>query len=158
MSFGTGSYGSDTDRNEGKIVYRNSQGFTSIDDAVAKPISPDTTFWIASCTKLMTSVAAMQCVERGLLSLDDANQVSLILPEYASADILSGFDESTGAPQLKKASKKITLRHLLSHSSGLGYDFISPVLLKWKEWSKTNSKPNSNSAKEVSTIQASLES
>jgi CubicO group peptidase (beta-lactamase class C family) len=58
-------------------------------------------------TKLMTTVAAMQCVERGLIGLDD--DVSSVLHEWKDAEILDGFDES-GKPKLRKAKNKITLR------------------------------------------------
>jgi len=94
-------------------------------------MSLDTTFWIASCTKLLTTVAALQCVEKGLLSLD--TDVSDILHEWKTSEILTGFDES-GEPQLSKATNTITLRQLLTHSSGMGYDFLSPELAKWRRW------------------------
>lgn len=64
--------------------------------------------WIASCTKLMTTVAAMQCVERGLLSLD--SDITDVLPEFKGIQILKGFDESTGKPILVDSKKTITLR------------------------------------------------
>lgn len=74
----------------------------------ATPMNLNSTFWIASCTKLFTSIAALQCVERGLVSLDE--DISRILPEWRAPDILVGFDKGTEAPILKKATKKITLR------------------------------------------------
>lgn len=95
-------------------------------------MTEDTTFWIASCTKLLTTIAAMQCVEKGQLTLD--GDVSSILPEWKSPQILTGFDKDTGEPQITQATNKITLRQLLTHSSGLSYDFISPDILKWREW------------------------
>ena len=67
----------------------------------------DATFFFASCTKLMTSIAALQCVERGLITLDE--DVSPILTELKDIKILSGFEEN-GTPILKLASNKITLR------------------------------------------------
>ncbi|KAL1954649.1 hypothetical protein VTO42DRAFT_843 [Malbranchea cinnamomea] len=96
------------------------------------PVTVDSTFWIASCTKLLTTVAVLQCVERGLLNLDDP--VESLLPELANLDILYGFDENTGAPLLKKAKNKITMRHLLTHSSGLGYDMMHPDLIRWRKF------------------------
>ena len=63
--------------------------------------------WIASCTKLMTSISAMQCVERGLLTLDQ--DVTTVLHEFKDIDVLTGFDED-GKPQLKKSTKTLTLR------------------------------------------------
>lgn len=56
----------------------------------------------------MTSVAAMQCVERGLISLD--TDVAETLPELAAQGILTGFDEATGEPIIKKRQNTMTLR------------------------------------------------
>lgn len=55
----------------------------------------------------MTSIAVMQCVEKGLLALDD--DVSNVLHEFKNIDILTGFDEG-GEPILVKAKTKVTLR------------------------------------------------
>lgn len=63
--------------------------------------------FIASMTKLMTTVAAMQAVERGLIGLDD--DISNILHEWRDAQVLDGFDKN-GEPILHKAKSKITLR------------------------------------------------
>lgn len=90
--------------------------------------------WIASCTKLITSIAAMQCVERGLLSLDAG--VYEILPELKDRDIVTGFKKD-GAPILVPHKKTITLRHLLNHSSGVAYDETHPKLLAWHKYRKT---------------------
>ena len=78
----------------------------------------------------MTTVAALQCVENNLLALDE--DVSAILPELKSPNILTEFDSGTNAPIFKKATKRITLRQLLTHTSGLGYEWISPMLKAWK--------------------------
>lgn len=67
----------------------------------------DTLMWIASCTKLMTSIAALQCIERGQISLD--SDVAKILPELASLHVLTGFKEN-GEPITKKRKNVITLR------------------------------------------------
>ncbi|KIW17904.1 hypothetical protein PV08_05099 [Exophiala spinifera] len=122
-----------------EIIYAQAEGQTSVDPENAKPMSIDTTFWIASCTKLATSIAALQAVERGLLDLDA--DVSKILPEWKEPDILTGFSDA-GEPQLKKATKKITLRQLLTHSSGMGYDFLSPLLAQWRQFQGEPSGPS----------------
>ena len=59
----------------------------------------------------MTALSVMQCVDRGQLKLDD--DVTAILPELKDLDILEGFEEESGKPILKKATKKITLRYVL---------------------------------------------
>jgi CubicO group peptidase (beta-lactamase class C family) len=71
----------------------------------------DATMWLASCTKLMGTIAAMQCVERGQLKLDD--DISAILPELGELKILKGFEEGPDGkdkPILVKNTKAITLR------------------------------------------------
>lgn len=100
------------------------------DTASATPMTDDTQFQIASMTKAVTSVAALQCVERGLLSLDEP--VSRWLPELADAEVIEGFDDA-GAPILRPAVRPITLRHLLTHTSGLGYDFMNATQARVRE-------------------------
>jgi CubicO group peptidase (beta-lactamase class C family) len=85
----------------------------------------------------MASVAALQCVERGLLNLDEP--VEKILPELANPQILLKIDEKTG-PTLKPATKKITLRQMLTHSSGLSYEFTHPKMFIWRRWFLKSSK------------------
>ena len=89
------------------------------------PMDNDAVFWIASCTKALTALAAAQLVERGLLDLDEA--VGTRLPQLASPQVLEGFD-AEGAPILRSAKRAITLRHLLTHTSGMAYDFCNADL------------------------------
>lgn len=77
----------------------------------------DATMWLASCTKLPTTIAALQCVERGLLNLDE--EVTDILPELKGLKILSGFEEDgngNDTPVLVDNLKAITLRWVLINS------------------------------------------
>ena len=98
-------------------------------DAVAhRPMHEDTLFQIASMTKAITSVAAMQLVEQGRLSLDA--DIGLVLPALANPQVLTGFG-ADGQPQLRPASGPVTLRHLLTHTAGLGYFFIHPEVLQY---------------------------
>ena len=90
--------------------------------ATGAPMRPDTIFQIASMTKAVTSVAAMQLVERGLLTLD--SDIGALLPELANPQVLTGFN-AEGKPALRPAATPITLRHLLTHTSGLGYSFMN---------------------------------
>jgi methyl acetate hydrolase len=99
--------------NQGGTVYEGAFGRREIGAEPAMTL--DTVFWIASMTKAVTTVAAMQFVERGAVSLDEP------LPELAGAQVLEGFDED-GAPLLRAARGPITLRHLLTHTAGFTYD------------------------------------
>ena len=98
-------------------------------DAVGHvPMREDTLFQIASMTKAITSVAAMQLVEAGRLGLD--SDIGTVLPVLADPQVLSGFG-ADGQPQLRPANGPITLRHLLTHTAGLGYFFIHPEVLQY---------------------------
>ena len=92
------------------------------------PMAPDTVFWIASCTKAITALAALQLVERGLLSLD--GPIGDTLPALAAPKVLDGF-EADGTPRLRAAQRPITLKDLLTHTSGLAYDFCSADLTRY---------------------------
>jgi CubicO group peptidase (beta-lactamase class C family) len=100
-------------------------------DPTSPPVSTKTTVWLASCTKLVTAIAALQCVERGLFSLDEPTDTDRLLPEWNNPTILTGWDDD--GPILRLAKEKITLRGLLTHTSGVGYDFLSPDLMKWRQ-------------------------
>ncbi|MCJ1468750.1 hypothetical protein MMC07_007380 [Pseudocyphellaria aurata] len=95
-----------------------------------KPMELDTILRLASCTKLMTAIAALQCVERGLVHLDA--EVSPILPETGKFGILTGFDDASGQPVTVSNTKPITVRNLLLHTSGYQYEPLNPLLMKWR--------------------------
>ncbi|KAF2089470.1 beta-lactamase/transpeptidase-like protein [Saccharata proteae CBS 121410] len=115
----------------GTFRYERAFGPRSVrDGADQRPVKLDDIMWIASCTKLLTSIAAMQCVERGQLHLDEP--VYGVLPELKSLDVIHGPDEH-GKPVLKKHKNPITLRILLTHSSGLAYGDVHPLILQWRE-------------------------
>ena len=88
----------------------------------------DTVFRIASMTKAVTSVAAMQLVEQDKLQLDEP--IGNVLPELAAPRVLEGFD-SSGTPRLRPARRPITLRHLLTHTAGFGYEVWNPDLIRY---------------------------
>jgi hypothetical protein len=79
-------------------------------------VSENNIFRIFSMTKAIASVAALQLVEKGLIGLDDP--LDILMPEMTAVPILT----ETG--ELVKAKKSITLRHLLTHTAGFGYDIF----------------------------------
>jgi CubicO group peptidase (beta-lactamase class C family) len=110
------------------VVYEGA--FGSRDLSVGPPMTLDTVFRIASMTKAVTSVAAMQLVEQHKLELDEP--IGTVLPELASPQVLEGFD-GAGAPRLRPAKRPITLRHLLTHTAGFGYEFFSPEVMRYAQ-------------------------
>jgi CubicO group peptidase (beta-lactamase class C family) len=92
------------------------------------PVPPGAVFWIASMTKLLTSLAAMQLVERGALSLDEP--IGAIVPELGRRAVLEGFDPS-GTPRLRPARRPIALKHLLTHTSGFAEDVWHPDIARY---------------------------
>jgi methyl acetate hydrolase len=89
----------------------------------------DAQFQIASMTKAITSVAAMQLVERGKLALDAP--LGALLPDLAEVQVLTGFADD-GTPQYRAPKQAVTLRHLLTHTSGLGYEFMAAELVRYR--------------------------
>jgi CubicO group peptidase (beta-lactamase class C family) len=110
------------------VVYQGAYGRrTAGGDA---EMTLDTVFWIASMTKAVTSVAAMQQVERGNLSLDEP--IGAVLPELADPQVLEGFDEA-GVPRLRPARTPITLRRLLTHTAGYSYHIWNADVVRYME-------------------------
>jgi methyl acetate hydrolase len=99
----------------------------SANPATGAAIAADSIFQIASMTKAVTSVAAMQLAEQGRIGLD--SPLGEILPDLADLQVIDGFDDD-GSVRLRPAKRPVTLRHLLSHTSGFGYDFMSADLLR----------------------------
>lgn len=95
----------------------------------APALRQDQLYWIASCTKLIASIAALQCVERGLITLDES--LSAHLPELASQPIIAASGEKEFF-EMREATNPITLRQLLTHTSGVVYDFLNPTLAMWR--------------------------
>ena len=108
-----------------RVLYQGA--FGKRDGTTITPVAVDSIFAIASMTKAVTSVAAMQLVEQGAVTLDEP--ISRILPELATFPVLDGFDKMN-KPILRRARTPITLRHMLSHTSGLAYNVWSAPLTK----------------------------
>ncbi|KAH3679876.1 hypothetical protein WICMUC_000619 [Wickerhamomyces mucosus] len=93
-------------------------------------VTTDSLLWIASCTKLVTTIAVLQLVEQGKLDLDNADQLEEILPELKSLPIVS-LDDGDDGLKLRPKKNRITLRNLLTHTSGLAYNFLNEPLAKY---------------------------
>jgi CubicO group peptidase (beta-lactamase class C family) len=122
--------------NDKGVIYEGA--FGTRDLAQGPAMTLDTIFRIASMTKAVTSVAAMQLVEQGRLQLDQP--IGNVLPELSAPQVLEGFDEG-GAPRLRPAKRPITLRHLLTHTAGFGYEFDNADLVRYVK--ATNTPPTS---------------
>ena len=127
-----------------KILY--SGAFGKRDSASGLAVKPDSIFAIASMTKAVTSAAALQLVERGTLTLDEP--VAKHLPQLAKLNVLEGFD-SSGKPMLRPATKPVTLRRLLTHTSGFAYDTWDGNMLRYNQQAGS---PPPNSAPVVTPL------
>jgi methyl acetate hydrolase len=105
-----------------------SGAFGTRDAASGVALAVDSIFSIASMTKAVTSAAAMQLVEQGKMTLDEP--ASKHVPELGMLQVLDGFD-SAGKPMLRPAVKPVTLRQLLTHTSGFAYDTWHDAMFKF---------------------------
>jgi methyl acetate hydrolase len=105
-----------------------SGAFGTRDSVSQVPITPKSIFAIASMTKAVTSAAAMQMVEQGKLTLDEP--ASKHLAELGTLQVLGGFD-SSGKSILRPSTNPVTLRQLLTHTSGFVYDIWDEAMLKF---------------------------
>jgi CubicO group peptidase (beta-lactamase class C family) len=109
------------------LIYEGAFGRRDLATNVA--MTPDTVVWIASMTKAITATAAMQLVERGKLALD--GPAVTVVPELGAAKVLEGFD-AAGQPRLRAPKRPITLRHLLTHTAGYGYEIFSAAIAQYQ--------------------------
>ncbi len=106
--------------NEKGIVYQKAFGVKN--PLTNEKYSTDDIFRIASMTKAITSVAVLKLWEDGKINLDDP--IEKYIPEFKDTEILETFNEKDSSYSSKPSTKKITIRQLLTHTSGVGYDFI----------------------------------
>jgi len=98
---------------DGRTLFSHASGKRGID--TPEPMTLETVFWIASCTKMICGIAVMQLVEQGKLALDDAGLLERYCPELKTVRILKGFDD-TGRAETVEKKNRITLRMLLNHT------------------------------------------
>ncbi len=113
--------------NRERVLYQGAFGVADV--ATGRALATDSLFRTASMTKPITSVALMQLVEQGRLGLDDPAEK--YLPELKDLKVIEKFDATTGAYQLRPASRPPTVRHFLTHTSGLAYPFTSAI---WRDF------------------------
>jgi methyl acetate hydrolase len=111
--------------NKDRIVYL--KAFGKKDVAKGVPMSTDSLFRIASMTKPITSVGIMMLYEQGKLRLDDP--AGDYLPAFKGRPVMATFNNQDATYTTRPASREITIRHLLTHTSGLGYPFTSATVL-----------------------------
>jgi len=99
------------------------------------PMAKDTIFNIASMTKAVTSVAIMMLADEGKVKLDD--DVAKYLPKYKDPVVISKFNAADASYETRPAKRPITIRHLLTHTSGIGYGFASQTVATLQKTGKT---------------------
>ncbi len=114
-----------TDRE--RVLYQGAFGVADV--ATGRPLTSDALFRIASMTKPVTTVALMQLVEQGRIGLDDPAEK--YLPELAGLKVIESFDAKTGDYRLRQAARPPTVKHVLTHTSGLAYPFTSAI---WRDF------------------------
>ena len=114
-----------TDRTS--TIYEGAFGKRVLGEPAAMTL--DTVGWIASMTKALTGAAAMQLVEQGKLDLDAP--AAKVVPDLGKAQVLEGFD-AAGQPRTRAPKRAITLRHLLTHTAGFGYEIWSEDIAKYQ--------------------------
>jgi methyl acetate hydrolase len=120
--------------NKDGLLYNEAFGQSST--LTKRAMTKDTIFNMASMTKAITSTAIMILVDEGKLKVDD--DVAKYLPKYKDPLVISKFNEADASYETRPAKRPITIRHLLTHTSGIGYGFSSPTLAKIIEKTKKN--------------------
>ncbi|KAF2806748.1 beta-lactamase [Mytilinidion resinicola] len=116
---------------EGRFVYDKALGERTLLSGEKRPQQLDDVLYLASATKLITTIAALQCVDDGLLTLN--GDLSSVAPELAAKQVITGFSDDGETPLLEPPARPVTLEMLLTHSSGISYDFMNPHVAKWCE-------------------------
>ncbi|KAI1204283.1 beta-lactamase/transpeptidase-like protein [Annulohypoxylon truncatum] len=123
----------------GNILYSKSFGKASLKEGDNRPFTESTIASIASMSKLMTVVAVLQCVEDGILDLD--KDVASLCPGIGKYGLIVGFDDTKNSAIFTPNPTPITLRMLLTHTSGHEYEWNNALLLKWR--ASRNEQPSS---------------
>jgi methyl acetate hydrolase len=114
------------------VLYEGAAGKLDVTHDIAMPANA--IFAIASMTKPVTSVAIMTLLEAGKLKLDDP--VSKYLPGFDNLQVITTFNEKDATYETRPAKRPMTIRHLLTHTSGIAYAFINPIEARLSEATK----------------------
>ena len=108
-------------------------GTQTAPDGSSKPLSPSSLPYVASATKLLATIAALQLVERGQLALDEDLRPALPVLSVLGVLVSLGEDEA-GAPKVTTVPLEgpLTLRQMLTHTAGADYPFLSPLRGKYR--------------------------
>jgi len=110
---------------DGKIIYNRAFGESDLENRI--PMQTDAIFRIASQTKAMVSIGLMMLFEEGKFLLDDP--VSKYIPEFANPQVIDKYNPADTTYTTVPAKREITIRDLLTHTSGIDYAGIgSPVM------------------------------
>ncbi len=123
--------------NRDGVLYEGAFGVRRLGEA--EPMTADTVAWIASMTKAITTAALLQLVEEGKVALDAPAET--YAPGIGTAQLLYDFD-AEGRPLTRPPARPVTVRHLLTHTSGYSYDFASSAIRKYM---KATGLPATNS-------------
>jgi methyl acetate hydrolase len=109
-----------------RVLFEGAAGKLDVGRGVAMPVNG--IFNIASMTKPVTSVGIMMLLEAGKLKLDDP--VSNYLPGFDNLKVITKFNDADGTYETRPAKRAMTIRHLLTHTSGIGYAFCNPIVAR----------------------------
>jgi len=113
------------------VIYEGGAGVRIVGES-DDPVTTATQFRIMSMTKMVCTAAALQQVERGELDLDAP--VDTYVPAFADVQVLDGFDGFDGdSPRLRAPASRATVKHLVTHTSGLGYWFFNADLMRYEQ-------------------------
>jgi CubicO group peptidase (beta-lactamase class C family) len=113
---------------ESGIIYQGAFGRRAVNRP--EPMTLDSVFRIASMTKAVTATAAMQLIEAGRIGIEQP--IGELLPFARDVQVLEGFDDA-GKPRLRAPAGPVTVRHLLTHTSGYSYDIFNAQLGRYIE-------------------------
>ena len=116
------------------VLYEGAAGKLDVAHNIAMPMNA--IFAIASMTKPVTSVAVMMLMEEGKLKLDDP--VSKYLAGFDNLQVITKFNEKDARYETRPAKRPMTIRHLLTHTSGIGYGFTNPIEYRLTQATKKN--------------------